>query len=112
MGRHSKDNKQQEEQEKQEEQMRLQRKLIDKLTRVSQDMERFNLSEYITLLNSPRRFFFINFMAGIARGLGFALGATILGAVVLYFLQRLVVLNLPVIGDFVAELVKIVQQHL
>ncbi len=95
-----------------EEQVRLQRRLLHKITEVAQDMERFNLSEYITLLNSPRRFFFINLMAGIARGFGFALGATVLGALVLYLLQRMVVLNLPLIGDFIAELVRIVQQHL
>jgi len=94
------------------EQLRLQRQLLEKLSEVSQGMERFNLAEYLTLLNSPRRFLTINFLAGLARGLGFTLGATILGALILYLLQRMVVLNLPVIGDFIAELVKIVQQHL
>jgi len=101
-----------EEEHQDREQIRLQQLLIDKLSEVSREMDRFNLAEYIKLLNSPRRFLFINFMAGIARGLGFAMGATILGALVLYFLQRIVVLNLPIIGDFVADLIKIVQQHL
>jgi hypothetical protein len=36
----------------------------------------------------------------------------LLAAVVFYILQRMVVLNLPIIGDFIAELIKIVNQHL
>jgi len=94
------------------EEKRLKRLLLNQLAQVSRNMERFNLAEYMNLLNSPRRFLFINFLAGLARGLGFALGATILGALVLYLLQRLVVLNLPLIGDFIGELIRIVQQHL
>lgn len=91
---------------------RIMRLLLYRIAKLSRDMERFNLAEYISLVNNPRRFLTINFLGGVARGLGFALGATILGALVLYFLQRMVVLNLPLIGDLIAELIKIVQQHL
>jgi len=54
----------------------------------------------------------VNFLGGIFRGLGFAVGMTVLAALVLYILQWLVLLNLPIIGDFIAELVRIVIQHL
>lgn len=90
----------------------LLRKVIIKVEKLSQDMERFNLAEYINMLNNPRRYLFINFMGGLARGFGIALGFTILGALALWVLQRLMVLNLPVIGDFIAELVAIVQEQL
>ncbi len=90
----------------------LHRKLIAKIEELSRDMERFNLAEYVNLLNDPRRFLFINLLGGIARGFGLALGFTILGAFGLWVLQRLVVLNLPIIGDFIADLVKIVQTQL
>ncbi len=90
----------------------LLRKVIIKVEKLSQDMERFNLAEYINMLNNPRRYLFINFMGGLARGFGIALGFTILGALALWVMQRLVVLNLPVIGDFIAELVAIVQKQL
>ncbi len=90
----------------------LQRQLLLKLEQVSREMEKFNIAEYLALLNSPRRYLFVNFMGGIARGLGIAVGATLLAAVVIYFLQRLVMLNLPLIGDFIAELIKIVSEQL
>ena len=89
-----------------------QRNLAEKVGELSQHLEKFNLAEYMNLLNNPRRFMMVNFLGGIFRGLGFAVGMTILAALVLYILQWLVLLNLPIIGDFIAELVRIVIQHL
>jgi hypothetical protein len=66
----------------------------------------------MNLINNPRRYMMVNFLGGLSRGLGIALGMTILGAFVLYVLQRLVVLKLPVIGDFIAELVRIVLTYI
>jgi hypothetical protein len=79
---------------------------------LSHQMEKFNLAEYMNHLNNPRRYLMLNFMGGLFRGFGIALGMTILGAVALYILQRLVVLNLPLIGDFLADLVRIVLTYL
>ena len=84
----------------------------DRMAELAQQLEKFNLAEYMNLLNNPRRYLMINFLGGLSRGLGMALGLTIFGAFILYVLQRLVVLNLPVIGDFLAELVRIVLTYL
>lgn len=78
---------------------------------LAQVLEKMNLSEYISYLNSPRRMLLFNFASGLVRGLGIALGASILAGVALYLLRRLVFLNLPVIGGVIAELVKIVNAH-
>ncbi len=101
-----------EENTKQKEQLKVMHVLNSRIQKLSQDLERFNIAEYIDLLNNPRRFLAVNFLGGIARGLGFALGATVFAALLIYFLQRLVVLNLPLIGDFIADIVRIVQNHL
>ncbi|MCL6639200.1 MAG: DUF5665 domain-containing protein, partial [Firmicutes bacterium] len=68
--------------------------------------------EYVRLLDNPRRLLYVNFLAGLARGVGIAVGFTILGAVVLYILRMLVVLNLPLVGGFIAEIVRMVQLKL
>ena len=49
----------------------------------------------------------VNFR-GPGRGLGMAVGFTLLGALVIYLLQRLVLLKLPLISDFIAQLVRLV----
>ncbi len=76
------------------------------------NMEKMKLAEYVDLLENPYKLIYINFISGIARGLGIAVGFAILGAIIVLILQRLAVLNLPVIGDFIADLVKIVQVQL
>ena len=86
--------------------------LARKIDELGTAMEKMKLAEYVDLLNRPGRLFYINFFAGVARGLGMAVGFTLLGALVIYTLQRLQVLNLPVIGEFIADIVKIVQNNL
>lgn len=76
------------------------------------NLEKAKIAEYIEFMQDTKHMLFINFIVGLIRGLGIAVGFTILGALVIYFLRKLVVLNLPLIGDFIAEIVKIVSQSL
>lgn len=76
---------------------------------VAEQLERSKLGSYVDLMQSPGRLIALNLFAGIARGVGIAIGFTILGAVLIYILQRLVVLNLPIIGGFISEIVKMVK---
>lgn len=76
---------------------------------VSLQLEKSKFGAYIDLMQNPVRMIALNFVSGIARGLGVAVGFTILGALMVYLLQRLVVLNLPIIGGIISELVKLVQ---
>ncbi|WP_353892182.1 DUF5665 domain-containing protein [Proteinivorax hydrogeniformans] len=92
--------------------LQLQKKLLQKGEEISHQMEKYNIAEYISILNNPKRYLMVNFLAGLARGFGIAVGFTILGAMVVYFLQRVMLLNLPVIGDFIAEIVKLVQKNM
>ena len=75
-------------------------------------LERLRLPEYIRYLENMRRFMLMQFLGGLARGLGMAVGFTILGAALVLVLQSLAQRNLPVIGDFLADIVKIVQRRL
>lgn len=86
--------------------------LIKKVEELAIYMEKMKLAEYVELLGNIPRLLFLNFISGLARGLGMAVGFTILGAVVIYLLQRSFVHNLPLIGRFIADIVVIVQDHL
>lgn len=86
--------------------------LGDKVAKLTQAMEATNLAEYIEMVRNPWRMAWINFIAGLARGVGIAIGFTLLAALVLYLLRQLAILNLPLIGNFIADIVEIVQEHL
>ncbi len=66
----------------------------------------FGVSELITFLRNPTKVFFINLLAGIGRGLGFALGMTILAALIILVLRRAV--NAPVIGAYIAKILEVI----
>jgi hypothetical protein len=83
--------------------------LEERIALLAVSIEKMKLAEYVKLLDNPWRLMYVNFIAGLARGVGIAVGFTILGAVLLYFLRKLVVLNLPWIGGIVAEIVRMVQ---
>lgn len=86
--------------------------LNDRLVKIANQMEKTQIADYVMLLNKPRRLILINLMTGIARGVGIAIGFTVFAAVILYALRLLGALNLPIIGDFIADIVKIVQVQL
>jgi hypothetical protein len=86
--------------------------ILKKMTEVERKLERANLAEFMQLLQRPVRLIFLNFLGGLARGFGIAIGLTIIASLFILFLTRLASLNLPVIGAYIAELVKIVNNHL
>ena len=75
-------------------------------------LERLQLAEYLRYLDDHKRMLRTQFLSGMARGLGMAIGFTVLGAVFVLLLNRLAQRNLPVIGDFLAQIVSIVQRRL
>ncbi|WP_256760265.1 DUF5665 domain-containing protein [Cohnella sp. WQ 127256] len=86
--------------------------LSDKLERLSVDMEKAQLREYVNLMHRPWQLIWKNFIAGLSRGVGIALGFTFFAATIVYILQFLGALNLPVVGDYIADIVRIVQRQL
>ncbi len=88
------------------------RSLARRLADYSRHIENLNIAEYVALVQNPRRMFVLNIISGVGRGFGIAIGFTILGALVLVLLRYLLMLNLPHIGGFIAELVRIVQNRL
>jgi hypothetical protein len=75
-------------------------------------LERAKLAEYVQLMNNPWRLLWLNFIAGLARGVGIAIGGSLLVGVLLYLLSQIAILNLPLISDIIAEIVKLVQIQL
>lgn len=72
-------------------------------------LEKLRLQQYVRALLSLRRIAWVSFFSGILSGLGTAIGATVVLALLLYILSRLEVV--PHIGRFISEIVKIVQQQ-
>jgi hypothetical protein len=82
-----------------------------KLELLLRHFESMRIAQYMEMLEKPAKLIFTNFIAGIARGLGIALGATLVFALMLELLRRVILLNIPGIGSFVVEIMNIVETH-
>nr|WP_036716865.1 DUF5665 domain-containing protein [Paenibacillus sp. JCM 10914] len=81
-------------------------------TEIAQQLEKSRIADYTQLLNRPWKLIGTNLLAGTARGVGIAIGFTFFAATIIYLLQALGALNLPIIGDYIADIVRIVQRQL
>lgn len=86
--------------------------LLTKIEHLIISLEKSSIAEFIELYRRPKKLLYLNFLAGIARGFGIAIGFTVVGAFFLYGLGRLASLNLPLVGNFIAEITRIVQHEL
>lgn len=86
--------------------------LIKRTEHLVQRMEMLHLDAFLRYVHHWKRRLFFDFLSGIARGLGFSIGFSVLGALLLYILRNIALSNLPVIGRFLAELVRIVESNL
>lgn len=83
--------------------------ILKKIDKLYNHLDGLRIGEYLDLLQSPGKLIRINFMIGIARGLGFAIGTTIVFALILEGLRRMIVINIPVITYYLAEMLKLIE---
>ena len=87
-------------------------KRLDKLSQEVESLHEYlrniRLQQYIQALLNTRRIALMSFFSGMMSGLGAVIGATIVFSLLVYLLTRLEVL--PIIGEWIARIVKIVQQ--
>lgn len=79
---------------------------IDKLIEIFENRE---IHDLIYIFGSKKEIFRRNILAGIARGIGSGIGFTIITALIIYFLQKIVRLNIPILGEYINDIVEIVQ---
>jgi hypothetical protein len=87
-------------------------KIKEKVTDIAAQIERTQIADYVQLLNHPRRLIWTNLLTGIARGVGIALGFTVFATTIVYILRIIGALNIPIVGDYITEIVKHVQFQL
>lgn len=98
-----------------EETTALQRTLDLLSTRIDQlaaNMEKSQVAEYVNLMQRPWKLILKNMLAGLSRGVGYAIGISFFAATIVYILQWVGALNLPIVGDYIADLVRVVQKQL
>lgn len=86
--------------------------LSKRIDQLAANMEKAQVAEYVNLMQRPWKLIFKNLLAGLFRGVGYAIGLSVFAATIVYILQWVGALNLPIVGDYIADIVRVVQTQL
>ncbi len=98
------------EKEKKEENLLL-RELNKKIDDLNEAMLKSRILDLSELLGSRKQLLFRNIFSGIAKGIGIGIGVTVITAILVILLQKIVTLNIPVIGEYISDIVDIVERN-
>ena len=86
------------------------KKIELKIDQIIEKLEKNNLEDLTNIMGSKKQIIIRNFLAGVFRGVGIGIGITIITAILVLILRHLVTLNIPVIGEYISDIVEIVEK--
>ena len=88
------------------------KKINEKIDNINEKIEKSKIFQMSYIMGSRSEIIKRNLLAGIAKGVGWGIGITIISAVIVYILQKIIRLNIPIVGEYIADIVSIVQKSL
>lgn len=85
------------------------KKIEGKIDIIIDKLEKSNLQDLSYVVGNKWSILGRNFLAGISRGVGIGIGVTVISAILILVLRHIVALNLPVIGEYIKDIVEIVE---
>ena len=76
----------------------------NEIKKLSEAIKSLNNNNIFKIYNSTKKILFISFLKGLASGLGWIIGATILVSLLTYILSQIEFI--PILGDIVSQLIK------
>ena len=85
--------------------------LNKKLDHLNYVLSKNQVLDLVELLGNRKQLLFRNLWTGMAKGIGIGIGVTVITAILVILLQKIVTLNIPVIGEYIADIVDIVERN-
>ena len=76
----------------------------NEIKKISEAIKSLNNNNIFKIYNSTKKILFISFLKGLASGLGWIIGATILVSLLTYILSQIEFI--PILGDIVSQLIQ------
>lgn len=88
------------------------KKINKKIDNINEKLDKSRILEISYIMGSKKEIIKRNLLAGLSRGVGIGIGITLISALIIYLLQKIIKLNIPVVGEYIADIVAIVQWNL
>lgn len=82
---------------------------VEQLDLIAKRLENSGVAEYVKLSQRTGKILWLNFLSGVARGLGFSIGTTLVLALLYKILSRLISMNIPYLTEMLQRFVSIAQ---
>jgi len=87
----------------------MKQKQIDQLDKLAQRLENSGVEQYVRLSQNTPKILWLNFLSGIARGLGFTLGTALVLAALYKIIRKLISMNIPYLTEMLTEFIIMVK---
>lgn len=88
----------------------IEEQLLEKLESLNYILNKNRVLDLIELTGNTKKYFIMNFLSGITKGIGAGIGFSIITALIIYLLQKIIKLNIPVISQYISDIIEIVQK--
>ena len=66
--------------------------------------------DLIEVMGNKKEMIFRNLFSGLWKGIGIGIGVTLVTAIIIVILQKIIKLNIPVISEYITDIVEIVEK--
>lgn len=88
----------------------IEEKILIQLNKLNYILNKNKILDLIELTGNTKKFLIRNFTSGIIKGIGVGIGFSIITAFIIYLLQKIIKLNIPVISNYIADIIEIVEK--
>ena len=84
--------------------------LIEKIDKLSYNLNKNKFIDLIEVMGNKKEMIFRNLFSGLWKGIGIGIGVTLVTAIIILILQKIIKLNIPVISEYITDIVEIVEK--
>ena len=88
------------------------KKINKKIDDINEKIDKYRIVEISYIIGDKKEIIKRNLLAGISRGIGIGIGITLISSAIVYLLQKIIKLNIPILGEYIADIVAIVKGNL
>lgn len=89
---------------------KLEEKLLIQLNNLNYTLNKNKVMDLIEIAGNSKKYLVRNFMSGISKGIGIGIGFSIITALIVYLMQKIIRLNIPVLSQYISDIVDIVER--
>ena len=87
----------------------MDKEMVDQIDKLARRLENSGVADYVKLSQNTPKILWLNFLSGIARGLGFTVGTAVVLAILYKIISGLIEMNIPYLKEMLMQFMDIIK---